>query len=348
MSSIRPLLVTLAALVACVCQAQTLDDYLRSRKLYGITQAVSPAALETFVGQKVVEVRGIVRGFMEVEGRQTIVLENPDGGRELFISARSAPDWLRTGNTTARLLVRATKDSDVAPLKAELISACADAGVSAHDDALAKKAAEKVAAQKRSASRGSGTTSRGGSRPPSLPGDIPTITGPIGKSSPNLSADVIKVLPQYTAFIQSQNRKLSPQKAEEIATAVLAFSVHYGVDARLVMAIIMCESGFDPGATSHTGAQGLGQLMPGTARGLGVSNSYDTEQNLYGTVKLLRGHLDKYTAKTGDDFEALVLSLAAYNAGSGAVSKYNGVPPYRETQNYVKKVIATYRKLIGQ
>jgi soluble lytic murein transglycosylase-like protein len=163
-----------------------------------------------------------------------------------------------------------------------------------------------------------------------------------------LPAQLVAVLPQYAAFVLKQNPRLGQEKAQQIAETILAFSAHYGVDARLIMAIVLCESGFDPGARSHAGAMGLGQLMPGTARGLGINNAYDTQQNLYGTVRLVRGHIERYTAKTGDSFEGLVLALAAYNAGSGAVRKFGGVPPYRETQNYVRKVVETYAKLCGR
>ncbi|MER3465739.1 MAG: hypothetical protein C4340_00490, partial [Armatimonadota bacterium] len=107
--------------------------------------------------------------------------------------------------------------------------------------------------------------------------------------------------------------------------------------------------GFNPSATSYKGAMGLGQLMPGTARGLGVRNAYDTYENLYGTVRLVRGHLDKYASvgPNGQKYADLVLALAAYNAGSGAVKRHGGVPPYRETQNYIRKVIDWYKRLCG-
>lgn len=92
---------------------------------------------------------------------------------------------------------------------------------------------------------------------------------------------------------------------------------------------------------------GLGQLMPETARSLGVSNAYDVTQNLYGTIRYISGHIDNYRTKSGDDFDSIVLALAAYNAGPGAVRRHGGVPPYRETQNYVRKVMAIYNQLCG-
>lgn len=110
----------------------------------------------------------------------------------------------------------------------------------------------------------------------------------------------------------------------------------YGVDSRLVEAVIQTESNFDPYAVSSAGAEGLMQLMPDTAESLGVSNSLDPEQNVDGGVKLLRQLLNSY----GGDVS---LALAAYNAGPGAVKKYDGIPPYQETQAYVQRVLAAYK-----
>ncbi|WP_292677812.1 transglycosylase SLT domain-containing protein [Nocardioides sp.] len=106
----------------------------------------------------------------------------------------------------------------------------------------------------------------------------------------------------------------------------------YGVDARLLAAIARQESGFDPGAVSPAGAQGLMQLMPGTADALGVSNSFDPAQAVDGAARLIDDLLDR--------FGSTELALAAYNAGPGAVLRYDGVPPYPETQNYVRSIMA--------
>jgi soluble lytic murein transglycosylase-like protein len=101
----------------------------------------------------------------------------------------------------------------------------------------------------------------------------------------------------------------------------------------LLEAVVQVESGYNPDAVSSKGASGLMQLMPATAHALGVSDPFDPEQNLMGGAKYLRQQLDRFN---GDEKKA----LAAYNAGPGAVLRFNGVPPYRETQNYVKKVIS--------
>lgn len=110
-------------------------------------------------------------------------------------------------------------------------------------------------------------------------------------------------------------------------------AARHGVSAALLSAVAKQESGYDPRATSPAGAQGLMQLMPGTAQGLGVTNAYDPAQAVDGAARLLKSLLDR--------FGSTDLALAAYNAGPGAVLKYDGIPPYAETQNYVTSVLST-------
>jgi len=126
-----------------------------------------------------------------------------------------------------------------------------------------------------------------------------------------------------------------------LASAIAEASRTHGVDPRLVAAVARRESAWNSNAVSRTGACGIMQLMPETARYLGVKNVFDARENIFGGARYLRTLLDTF----GGDLD---LTLAAYNAGPGAVAKYRGIPPYRETQAYVAAVKATYQKQLAQ
>ena len=120
---------------------------------------------------------------------------------------------------------------------------------------------------------------------------------------------------------------------------IQAMGSKYRVDPALIKAVIRAESAWNPTAVSSAGAQGLMQLMPGTASKLDVVDPFDPYQNIEAGAKYLRMMLDTFN---GD----VMLAVAAYNAGPGAVKKYKGVPPYAETRSYVKIVLRYYREYL--
>lgn len=198
-----------------------------------------------------------------------------------------------------------------------------------------------------------------GVRRPIYVSTSPQKTGPTTKTYRTYQPSQIsheklfqKEPPHYKRYMQAYARTvlyynpyLTEQQVDTIVRSILQHSGRYGVDPRMVVAVIACESTFNVRARSHAGAQGLGQLMPGTAYTLGVTNAYEPSQNIEGTVLYLKQQMNRWRHLPFQ--KRMEFTLAAYNAGPGAVQKYGGIPPYAETQNYVRKVIYVWRQLCG-
>ena len=152
----------------------------------------------------------------------------------------------------------------------------------------------------------------------------------------DLPPNIKKTVPvSFGSLTKVTAKKPIYNSKEAILGYVKEASEKYGVEEKLIKALIKQESGFNPNAVSSAGAKGLMQLMPATAKHLGVKDVFNPKENIEGGVKYLRQMLDKYNGNK-------ILALAAYNAGPGAVDKYDGIPPYRETQNYVKSILKDY------
>jgi hypothetical protein len=144
------------------------------------------------------------------------------------------------------------------------------------------------------------------------------------------------VFPRRSWRFHEQSQPLFQSKYNDI---IVEAARHWDVDAALVSAVIKAESDYNPRIVSHKGARGLMQLMPATAKRFGVTNSFDPRENIYAGTQYLRWLLKKFEGNAD-------LAVAAYNAGEGNVWKYDGVPPFRETVNYINRIAKHIRKAI--
>lgn len=156
---------------------------------------------------------------------------------------------------------------------------------------------------------------------------------------PNADYAYVKKYGRPTAVLSCQglNATAMDLRQNRYSEFVDKYARQYRVEPELVYAVMRVESCFDPNAVSRVGARGLMQLMPATATGLGVSDSFDPAQNIRGGTRYLSEQLSRFGGNRK-------LALAAYNAGPGAVQRHGGVPPFRETQAYVRKVQTAYER----
>jgi len=142
---------------------------------------------------------------------------------------------------------------------------------------------------------------------------------------------------KFKLFMRERKVFISKLDSNQFDPIISEASKKYGIEAPLIKAVIKAESDFDPNAISHKGARGLMQIMPMNYRLLNVENPFDPNQSIEGGARYLRDMLDRYKGSVN-------LSLAAYNAGPGAVDRHGGVPPYPETTEYIERVMRYYQR----
>ena len=281
------------------------------------------------------ELRGTVSGMAESAQGYNLLLKMEDG-KTVTLAGKGAAPLFNVGAQVRVLIDKGAPDPSVGDLP---ILAVITEGEVATEQLAREARPVKPQPPRASVPKTTKRSPRGGRK-------VARVTSRNFTRTRVAPMEARETLNAYKRAIRYFNPRGSEAEIDSIAVAVLNYSVKYQVDARLVMAVFAVESGFNPRATSRAGAMGVGQLMPGTAAGLGVRNAYNPDQNIEGAIKYIRQQLDRYQGK--DEWTRLQLALASYNAGPGAVRKYGGVPPYRETQAYVRKVSAWFLHFLGE
>ncbi len=342
------------ALTSCRVSADPAGDFLRTRaaaSAHLLTGAAAGAALRQpgADADRMLEASATVSGIVSVGDDRTALLSTTSatGGQSVSLpipAGLRGASWLDSG-AQVRVLLLVVPDDPTLPSGLRLVAVAPEGDV--------------VAAEVQANNKMQAANRRSRLRPLLASRSLPTRryarrvtyiadTNP-GHPAGALSARALSIYAPYRSLVRRWNRRLSEADVDKITTSILYFSDINNLDPRLPVAMIIAESDFDLYSTSHTGAMGLSQLMPSTARGLGVTNAYDPIQNIGAAVHILRGHLDSYGGAPANagviPFSQIALTMAAYNAGPGAVRKYHGVPPYRETQRYIQRVASLYRQM---
>jgi len=336
-----------AILLPAACPGLPVDQYLRLRRQLGfdprVTALVAEANSQAHAG-RVVELVGTLNGAAHSDASTSFMLTQADGRVHLLKAPNSDAGLLQdAAGARLRVLCRVCKPAAGGGDLFEPLAIALDSEVTARERAAA---ARLQAAQATTVQRGR-PASRSLSARPMAGASVPISD----LARRYLTPAAQSVYGAYAAFIANWNRRLTPTEVDQIAVSILYFANRHRVDPRLIVALIIAESDFNPRSTSHKGAMGLGQLMPDEARAYRLTDPYDPVQNVRTSVNLLKLKLEMYRepGMPADmlSWRQIELALAAYNAGGGAVRRYGGVPPYRETQGYVRRVKSLYAQLCG-
>lgn len=338
-------------------------QYLAQRKAAGFTPGLTLESLAqdpTAYKGRTVEIEGTIPGLSPSPDGGAVIIFRTKASGTLTLRMSSVPTWLQPGALVRALCIvtSGTENETIIGLpEMEIIAVASAMDINAleerwRQERLQREQARRQAAleaQRREAALRATKTQRPTLTSRSVPLKKPLVTSPPRYS--DLSPAARSVFSAYRSFIKNHNKRLSETQADEITYAILHFSEEFRMDPRLIVATVIAESDFKVQERSHAGAMGLIQLMPDEVKRLRLSNPYDPIQNIAGGIFLLKERLNKYSRSQNFEdasLEHIILTLASYNAGEGAVKKYGGVPPYRETRGYVKRIMALFRELTGQ
>ena len=315
---------------------QVIQSSLNVTRITSVTKFLSERAGK--VGQ-IVEMDGVVSGLIANNSGSAFLLRTADGQILMFALRQDDPDI--DVSISLRVLARVPPGNSMleclaaTPIGPDLaVSPVAVAPLPEVEDNSELGIVDHL---DRVNTTGSGM--RVANRPPVIYHKAPDRPNDrVSLQMPDMRASR-EMVRQYSERIQACNGRIGSDLADRIAYHLLDRCQQYNVDPRLMFALVAQESRFNPTAVSRSGAQGLGQLMPGTAAGLGVRDAFDIADNLDGAVRYLANQLRNHGK--------LSLALAAYNAGPGNVKRYGGVPPFRETRDYIRKIWNHYCTLVG-
>jgi soluble lytic murein transglycosylase-like protein len=358
---IRTLPFALGALALLVAsppaRSLPVDQYLQLRRQYGfdrrLTYRMVMGDLSAFAN-KTLELRGRVNGSIRREQNVSFLLTQEDD-RAILLDAPPADTRIvgEASNQMLRVLVRVSQSGGSQTAPFAVLGVAYDAEVTQREREAESRMAAEAARRARFRRLADRPAARAGTGGYAARQTSQTLTGGFisDLARKYLTPEAQAIYPAYRDFIYRCNRRLTAEELDVITVSVLHFSQRHRVDPRLVVAMIIAESDFDPRSTSRKGAMGLGQIMPDEARDHGLTNPYDPIQNVRASVNLLKMKLNLYREPGVPDgmmtWDQVIKALAAYNAGAGAVKKYGGVPPYRETQGYIKRILKIYNELLG-
>lgn len=349
-------------------QADTVAHYLALRHKPSFNPTLTLAQVKQDPGQyagSIFELKGNICGFSQTGTQIYLILSLPSKESViLHASDKLKQETDLDSSVPMCVLIQDIKPVDSLSLNLKILSIADEPDVTAAEkQADADAQAAKIrASNDKSASRSAFQRSV----PADLRGALSARGGysriPAGGVSGDALAQAAYYVPMlgsrtkalfvpYYQYIASRNPRLGDNLVGQITYFMLYDCEQDSLDPRLIVSMIIAESDFDPNCTSSKGAMGLCQLMPDDLKHYGLSSGYDIEQNLFGALLDIRNRLDHYrslAAADGSLTDAQIkIAMASYNAGYGAVEKYGGVPPYKETQNYIKRILRYYHQFCG-